>query len=68
MFWKMALTLDEFAIEHLLYTVYDDNGDRVYWRERAGESDGYMLVWPDGEHLHTYRHPENIFSTEPPQA
>jgi hypothetical protein len=33
----------------------------VYWRECVGDSEGYILYWTDGEHLHTYHYPPNIY-------
>lgn len=56
------LNLDEYATEHLLHRIDDDNGNPlVYWRETVNTGEGYMLVWPDGERLHTYMYPPNIY-------
>lgn len=51
------LTLDEFAVRHVFNRIKTDDGP-VYWAEL---DDAYLLVWPDGETLHSYHHPHNTF-------
>jgi hypothetical protein len=36
----------------------------IFWRECVGDGQdaGYMILYPDGNHLHTYKHPHTIWS------
>lgn len=63
------LTLHEFAVRNLFYRVKDDAGNPIYWRTVAvtdgGGGEGYLMVWPDGDHHHTYKHPVTYSGFEP---
>lgn len=55
--------IDPFVLEHCFHKL-ERNGETYYWREcvqRDGmrpDEVGYMIIYSDGEHLHTYNHPE----------
>lgn len=57
----MEIVIDDFvlaqAFNHIPGT---DKHDEVWWRETVDE-DGYIIIWANGDHHHTYRHPENLF-------
>lgn len=51
------LSLNDFAIRQVFHRVKDDEGNPIYYRSVAGGDRGYLLVWPDGQTHHTYKHP-----------
>lgn len=64
----MKFTIDQFVLDNCFnrieYTYADQDTPLVYyWREcveRNGmrpDEVGYIVVYPDGEHLHTYHYP-----------
>lgn len=55
----MKLEIDEFCLDRIFNKIEVED-DFVYWRECV-DSDGYMLLFSDGSHHHTYHHPERIF-------
>jgi hypothetical protein len=56
------MELDEFAISQLFNHIPAEEGERdeVWWRETV-DGEGYLMVWSDGQHFHTYRHPEDWY-------
>lgn len=53
----MQLYIDEFVLENLFRRVDTDDGP-VYYRITI-DHEGWVVVWPDGSHLHTYLNPES---------
>jgi hypothetical protein len=54
--------IDEFVIEHVFYHHPEtDTADEYWWREVKGGDEGYIIVWADGNHHHTYHDPEVLF-------
>ncbi len=60
---RIDMQVNSFVIENCFNVVYDDDGEPVYWLPTKDE-DGYVLMWPDGESFHTYRHPENFLDVK----
>jgi hypothetical protein len=56
----MKLDLDDFCLEQLFNRIEITNMT-VFWRETV-ERDGYMVLWSNGEYLHTYRYPPDWIS------
>lgn len=57
------LELDDFATEQLLNRIdyfFEGIWETVYWREVVEPGEGYILVWHDGQHHHTYHYPPDI--------
>ena len=58
------MQLDQFVLDQA-FNETDTKGGPVCWRDCAlrpnmnpGEQ-SYIIVWPDGNHLHTYHYPPN---------
>jgi hypothetical protein len=63
------MELSDFVIERVFHHIpakYDENDelvyDEVYWREVKGGDEGYIIVWSNGVHDHTYSYPPNIWA------
>lgn len=52
------LNLNEYIVENLFDVVETSDGP-VYYASTK-EKDGWMVVWPDGQCLHTYHYPPNF--------
>lgn len=58
--------VDQSLLEHCFHRLETPDG-LILWRECvalneiAQGSAGFIVLFPDGEHLHTYQHPENVF-------
>lgn len=56
------MELDEFVLRNVFYRIPEGpTHDEILWREVKGGGEGYIVVYPNGEHNHTYHHPENTF-------
>lgn len=55
------LPINEYVLTNCFNLLQDENGQNVYWLETK-EHDGFVLIWPDGDSFHTYRHPEDWFN------
>jgi hypothetical protein len=52
------MEIDDFVLENIFYkSFYNDNEHYVWWRECWAEGAGYIVIWPNGEHLHAYHYP-----------
>jgi len=51
------MELSKFCMEHLFHSRRLEDGTTVYWRETK-ENDAWIVIWEDGESLHTYHDPE----------
>ena len=57
---------DQYVLD-LAFESFDTASGRVYYRDCVLQSDmnegeqGWIVVFPDGEHLHTYMNPLNNF-------
>lgn len=63
------MELSDFVMEQVFHHIpakYDDLGelvfDEVWWREVKDDGEGYILVWGNGIHDHTYHYPPNIWA------
>ena len=55
----MQITIDDFILENVFRKV--DTGDGVpVWYTRTFDQDGWIVLYPDGEHFHTYRYPPDF--------
>jgi hypothetical protein len=51
------MELDEYAMNQVFHRVIRDGGKTVIWYRETVDEDAWLVVWPNGEHLHTYRFP-----------
>lgn len=51
----MEVTIDQFVLDRVFSTIETDDGPVFY--ASTVERDGWLVLYPNGEHLHTYRHP-----------
>lgn len=57
---------DQFVLDHV-FESFDTEDGRVYYRDCVLRDDmnhgeqGWIVVFPDGNHIHTYKNPENNF-------
>jgi hypothetical protein len=58
----MAYALDQFVLDSCWNAVTLEDGTIAYWRDCIGEDSGYLVLYADGNHLHTYHHPENFLN------
>jgi hypothetical protein len=55
------MELDEFAVSQVFnYIPANEDRDEVWWRE-VTNGEGYLLVWANGNHHHTYRYPPDWY-------
>lgn len=60
------MQFDDFLKENLLH--YEPAGtasngmpyDHFWWREVKEPNEGYIIIWENGEHHHTYRYPPDL--------
>lgn len=50
--------IDQFVLDNVFNRIERD-GKIFYWRECAGDQEGYIVIYSDGSHHHTYVNPEN---------
>lgn len=55
----MAYKLDQYVLDLCFNEFTPKIGDKVYWIE--AKEGGYMVLFSDGEHIHTNHHPEKTF-------
>lgn len=56
----MKIEIEQFVLDNLFHHVpATDNSDEFWYRETTDE-DGWVMVWADGNHHHTYRFPPDI--------
>ena len=55
------MKLHQFVIEHVFNKYITKDNETIFWRECIDGS-GYIVLFSDGEHYHSYRHPEEEFS------
>ena len=58
-----GLKLSEFATRCLLHKLVDAEGNVCYWRTAVGKDSGYIVVWPNGDDIHTYRYPPDVWGS-----
>lgn len=46
---------------HYIPETTDPDYPEVWWAPVIGGGEGYIMVWADGEHLHTYRNPSDWY-------
>lgn len=57
--------IDQYVL-NLCFHKIEKDGEIYYWRECIQREDmspdevGYMIIYEDGEHIHTYRYPPDI--------
>lgn len=56
----MALLIDDFVVEQLFERVDQSDGTHYHYA-LTKDQDGWIVVFEDGEHLHTYRFPPDIW-------
>lgn len=56
----MALLIDDFVVEQLFERVDRADGTHYHYA-LTKDQDGWIVVFEDGEHLHTYRFPPDIW-------
>ena len=55
------MNIDEFVLSQLFNHIpATEDRDEVWWRETV-DREGYVIVWENGQHFHTYRHPEDWY-------
>jgi hypothetical protein len=55
------MEIDEFVRDNIFNHIpASDDRDEVWWA-LTKDQDGYIMVWEDGQHFHTYRHPEDWY-------
>lgn len=59
----MKIVIDEYVLDATFYKIELEDGSEVWWRPCVLRGDmvqgdqGYLIVFSDGEHHHTYMHP-----------
>jgi hypothetical protein len=57
----MAFVVDSYVLESVFNKIVQKDGTVVYWRSCAGGDNGYIVLFEDGQHLHTYRLPSEYW-------
>lgn len=53
--------MDTFVLNNVFHHIpATEHRAEVWWRETV-DRDGYILVWADGNHFHTYRYPPDWY-------
>jgi len=50
------MELNEYAVSQIFHPVVKD-GKTIAWYRETVDGDAWLVVWPNGENLHTYRFP-----------
>lgn len=59
----MNITIDNFVLENLFnHFPGEEDYDEFWWAPVLG-GEGYIMLWANGEHLHTYHNPENMIES-----
>lgn len=59
------VNIDEFVLRNLFYHIPEsDDYAECWWRETT-DRDGYIILWDDGVHHHTYRYPPDLLTDWP---
>lgn len=56
--------VDEFVLNHIFHKIETLEGTIAYYRQCIDDPDsqwttGWIVLYEDGQHLHTYHNPEN---------
>jgi hypothetical protein len=55
------MEIDDYVRDSLMYhKPATEAADEFWWAPVIGGVEGYIIVWIDGSHHHTYRNPENL--------
>lgn len=54
-------------LQFVLDNLFHKHGE-CYWRECIGDGEGYIVILPDGETLHTYHYPPEFLWLEAEKA
>jgi hypothetical protein len=58
------MELDEYAMLQVFHPVFKD-GETIAWYRETVDEDAWLVVWPDGNHLHTYKFPLDWLLDDP---
>lgn len=58
------MNVEEFVLDRVMNRRETEDG--VYWwaalvKDMNTVYEGYMVLWPDGNHIHTYRYPPDVW-------
>lgn len=53
--------VDQFVLDNVFNKLVQSNGDTIYWRSVRGDCNGYIVLFQDGEHFHTYDFPPDVW-------
>lgn len=55
------MNINQFVLDNVFHHIPADADRDEVWYAQTKDGDGWVMVWEDGQHFHTYRHPKDWY-------
>lgn len=60
----MQRFVDDFVLDNVMNRETGSDGLPWWWAPVLEGDEGYIVLWSDGTHHHTYRYPPDVWDTQ----